>query len=83
MRPHLYKGPRPSVGWLVGPSVRPSIGNTFVKIDEKCFLWILNDLKDAGRGRKREEEEGRTKRKEGQREKSDEESEKMKNEKVA
>ena len=69
------------VGWFVCPSVRPSVGNAFVKIDEK---WPFTDSKQFRCWtREREEEEGGTKRKEGQREKSDEESEKMKNEKVA
>ena len=30
------------------------------------FLWILNDLGSAGRGKKRDKEEGVTRRKEGQ-----------------
>ena len=74
MRPHLYKRPCPSVGWLVGWSVGPSVRNAFVKIAENGLLRILND--SAGRGKK----EGRGGRR-------DEVSEKMKkllkNEKVA
>ena len=41
-------------------------------------LRILNDSDSAGRGRKRDKEEGGTRRKEGQGGRSDEESEKMK-----
>ncbi len=37
------------------------------------LLWILSDLDSAGRGRKRDEEEGATRRKERRGEKSDEE----------
>ena len=39
---HLYKRPCPSVRWLVGWSVRPSVGYAFVKIDEK---WPFMDSK--------------------------------------
>ena len=46
-------------------------------------LRIVNDLDSAGRGKKRDEEEGVTRRKEGRGGRRDEESEKMKNEKVA
>ena len=46
------------------------------------LLRILNDLDSAGRGGRRDEEEGGTRRKEGRGGRRDEESEKMKNEKV-
>ena len=36
------KRPCPSVGWLVGRSVGWSVGNAFVKIDEK---WTFTDCK--------------------------------------
>ena len=67
---------------LSGPG--PSVRNAFVKIDEK---WIYTDLDSAGRGKKRDEEEGGgrrdkeeegTRRKEGRGGRRDEESEKMK-----
>ena len=37
---HLCKRPCPSVRWLVGPSVGPSVGNVFVKIDEKWPFMV-------------------------------------------
>ena len=57
----------------IGPSFRRSVGrsvgNAFVKFYEK-WIRILNDLHSAGRGRegrggRRNEEEGGTRRKEG------------------
>ena len=39
------------------------------------LLWVLRDLDSAGRGRKRDEEEGATRRKERRGGRSDEESE--------
>ena len=62
MRLHLYKRPCPSVRW----SVRPSVGNAFVKFGLKGNFTDSNDLDSAGRGRKRgeEEEEGGTMRRE-------------------
>ena len=61
---HLYKRPCPSVG----PSVRPSVGWS-VTLSSKSMkngqLRILNDSDSAGRGRKRNEEEGGTRRYEG------------------
>ena len=52
---------RPSVGWSVGRSVTLSS-----KSMKNGHFRILNDLGNAGRGRKRgEEEEGGTRRKEG------------------
>ena len=63
---HLYK--RPLVGRLVHPLV------TLSSISMKNSLSrILNDLDRTGRGRKREEEEGGTRRKEGQRGRRDKE----------
>ena len=56
---HLYKRPCPSVGPLVGRSVTLSS-----KSMKNGHFRILNDLNNAGRGRKREEEGG-TRRKEG------------------
>ena len=47
-----------SVGWLVSMLLS--------KLMKNGLLWILNDLDSAGRGRKRDEEEGGTRRKEGQ-----------------
>ena len=66
---------RPSVGWLVGRSVRPSVRQSVTllsKLMKNGLLRILNDL-GAGLGRKREEEDGGTRRKEGQRGKKDKE----------
>ena len=64
MRPHLNKRPcpsvRPLVGWLVGWTVMLSS-----KLMKNELLRILNDLDTAGRGKKRDEEEGGTRRKEG------------------
>ena len=61
--------PRISIRGLVRPSVGPSVGrsvrNVFVKINENGLLWILSDRGSAGRGRKRNKEEGGTRRKEG------------------
>ena len=65
---------RSSVGW----SVRWLVRHAFVKIDENGLLRCLNDLVNAGRGGRREEEEGATKRMERQGGRSDEETEKMK-----
>ena len=65
MRPHLYKRPCPSVGWLVGWSVRPSVMLSS-KLMKNGLLRVLNDLDSAGRGKKRDEEEGGMRRKEGQ-----------------
>ena len=82
---------RPSVGW----SVRQSVGNAFVKIDEKWpFMdskWLRQcwTRKKEEQGGRRDEEEGGARRKERRGGRSDEESEKMKsckkmkNEKVA
>ena len=58
---HFYKRPCPSVG----PSCW-SVGNAFIKYDEKWPFQILNDLDSTGeeeRGR-RDEEERATRRKE-------------------
>ena len=48
------------VGWLVGWSVM--LSSKFMK---NGLSRILNDLDSAGRGKKRDEEEGGTKRKKG------------------
>jgi hypothetical protein len=71
----------------IRPSVGRSVGNAFVKIDEKWPFTDSSDSDSAGRGRKRDEEEigtrrkdeeeGGTRRKEGRGGRSDEESEKM------
>ena len=61
---HLYKRPCPLVRWSVGPLVRPSVTLSY-KSMKNGHLRILNDLDSAGRGRKRDGEEGRTRRKEG------------------
>ena len=63
MRPHLYKRPCPSVGWSVGPSVGWSVMLSS-KLMKNQLLRILNYLDNAGQGKKRDEEEGRTRRKE-------------------
>ena len=68
MRPHLYKRPYP----LVGPSVRPSVMLSS-KSMKNGLLRILNVIDNAGRGKKRDEEEGGTRRKEGRRGRRDEE----------
>ena len=57
MRPHLYKRACPSVGRSV---MLLSI------LMENGLLRILNDLDIAGCGKKRDQEEGGTRRKEGQ-----------------
>ena len=66
MRPHLYKRPCPSVRPLVGPLVGWSVGNAFVKIDEKWAFtdskwsrhcWTRGTRRKEGQGGKREEEE--------------------------
>ena len=67
MRPHLYKRPCPSVRRLVGWSVMLSS-----KLMKNQLLRILNDLDNAGQGKKRDEEEGRTRRKEERGGRSDE-----------
>ena len=59
---------RPLVGWLVRPSV-----TLLSKSMKNGLLWILSDLDSAGRGRKRDKEEGVTRRKERRGGKSDEE----------
>ena len=78
------------VGWSVGPSVMLSS-----KSIKNGLLRTLNDLDSAGRGKKRDEEEGGTRRKEGRGGRRDGEEggtrrvkewkscQKMKNEKVA
>ena len=65
MRPHLYKRPCPSVRPLVGRLVRPSVMLSS-KSMKNGLLRILNDLDSAGRGGRRDEEEGGTRRKEEQ-----------------
>ena len=61
---------------LVRPLVGRSVGR-LVTLSSKSMknghLRILNDLDNAGRGRKRDEEEGRTRRKEGRGGRRDEE----------
>ena len=54
-----------SVRPSVGPSVRPSVRNALVKLGKNGFIRILNDLDNAGRGGRRDEEEVGTRRKEG------------------
>ena len=46
------------------PPVRPSVMLSS-KSMKNGLLWILNDLDSAGRGGRRDEEEGGTRRKEG------------------
>ena len=91
MRQNLYSGicysisfkmrPRISIRGhvrpLVGPLVRWSVRDAFVKIDEK---WPFTDWtrKKEGQGGRRNKEERGTSRKEGRGGRSDEESEKMK-----
>ena len=71
MRPHIsIRGfVRPSVGRLI----RPLFDNVFVKLGKNGFLRILNNLDSAGRGGKRDELEGATRRKEGRGGRRDEE----------
>ena len=71
MRSHLYKRPCPLVDWLVGRSVGPSVGNAFVKIDEKwtfsdstCFRQCWTRRKEGRGGRRRKE--GRGERRDGE-----------------
>ena len=64
MHPHVYKRPCPSVRRLVGPSVRPSV-MLLSKSMKNGLIPILHDLDSAGRGGRRDEEEGGTGRKEG------------------
>ena len=52
----------PLVRWSVGPLVRWSV-TLSSKSMENGHVRILNDLDSAGRGRKRDEEEGGTRRK--------------------
>ena len=59
---------RPLVGRSVGPSV--TLSSKSIKTG---LLRILNDLDSAGRGRKRDVEEGGTRRKEGRGGRMDEE----------
>ena len=61
---HLYKNPCPSIGPSVRWPVRPSDGVTLSsKSMKNGLIRILNVLEGAGRGRKRGEEEGGTRRK--------------------
>ena len=50
MRPRISirRSVPPLVRWLVRPSVRPSVGNAFVQIDEKWLFTVLNDSDSAG-----------------------------------
>ena len=59
---HLNKRPCLSVGPLVRPLVRRSV-TLSSKSTKNGHLRILNDSDSAGRGRKRDEEEGGTRRK--------------------
>ena len=69
---HLYKRPCPSVGRSVRPLVRRSV--TLLSNSVKNgLLRILNDSDSSGRGRKRDKEERRTRRKERRGGRSDEE----------
>ena len=70
MCPHLYRRPCPSVGQSVGWSVGQSVMLSS-KSMKNGFLRILNDLDSAGRGKKRDEEEGWMRRKDGRGERSD------------
>ena len=72
MRPHLYKRPCPSVRPLVRWSVMLSS-----KLMKNGLLRIPTDSDRAGRGRKRNKEEGGTRRKEQRGGRSDK-SERMK-----
>ena len=63
---------RPLVGWSVRPSVRRSVTLSSNSM-KNGLLRILTDLDSAGRGRKRDGEEGGTRRKEGQGGRRDEE----------
>ena len=66
MRPHLYKRPCPSVGWLVGWLVGRSV------------MLLSKSRKKEGLGGRRHEEEGGIGRKEGRGGRRDKESEKVK-----
>ena len=59
----LYKRPCPSVGWLVGWLVGWSVMLSSNQA-KNVILRILNDLESAGRGGRRDGEEGGTGRKE-------------------
>ena len=78
MRPHLYKRPCPSVG----PSVRWSVMLSSKSMKNR-LLRILNDLdstgqeKKEGRGGRRDEEEGVTRRNKQRGVRSNKESDKM------
>ncbi len=69
--------PRISIRGLVRPLVDPLV-RRLVTLSSKSMkngvLWILSDLDSAGRGRKRDEEEGGVRSKERRGERSDEES---------
>ena len=73
MRPNFCKRPCSSVRRSARRSVMLSS-----KSMKNGFLRILNDLDSAGRGKKRDEEEGGTRMKEGRGGRREEESEKMK-----
>ena len=59
MRPHLYKRPCPSVCRSVGPLVCLSVMLSSKSL-RNGLLRILNDTDSAGRDKKRDEEEGVT-----------------------
>ena len=63
---HLYISADPSVG----PSVRPSVMLSS-KSMKYGLIRILNDLDSAGRGGRRDEKEGGTRRKDGRGGRSD------------
>ncbi len=72
----FYMRPRIFIRGLVRPLVRPSIGPSVTLLSKsmkKGHLQILYDLDIAERGRKRDEEEERTRRKEGRGGRRDEE----------
>ena len=68
---HLYMRVCPSIGPSVRPLVRPSVRPRVTLLSKtgksmkNGLLRIVNDLEGAGRGRKRDEEEGVLRRKEG------------------
>ena len=63
MRLHVYKRPGPSVRPSVGPSVM--LSSKSMKNGLKRFLY---DFDSAGRGKRRDQKEGGTRRKEGEEE---------------
>ena len=85
----VFRCVRISIRGLVRRSVGPLVGRSVMlssKSMKNWLIWILNDLDSAGRGGRRDEEEGGTRRKEergGRRDERKKGRGEWKNEKVA